>query len=185
MTTELDDFELEEIDFSWIDEFEPYKHYYLQDVETIHVHCAYLNQNQEIIKMNQEQIVLQNPNILSKEELSNIINKNNFLNDKKYILFSILKFNIDILPTHLHNFLEKNNPNNYDFLHIVENIDSSIEFKKCIGMFHDLNEITLFFQEFQEGPAKKKHKYTKRFLMNKLAKHRKTKKFPQAFKKTT
>ena len=177
MTSELEEFE--EIDFSWIDDFDamekPYEHYYLEDIQTIHVHFAYLNQNQEIIKMNQENVILQRPNILSKEELITLINKNNILNDKKYKLFSILKFNIDLDPIHLNNFLKKQDTSvNYNFLHVIKNIDN-IKFNKSIGMFHDLNEIMLFFEDYG---TKNKHKYTKRFLFNKLnqMKHRKTKK---------
>jgi hypothetical protein len=174
--------ELEEIDFSWIDQFEVYKHYYLEDIETIHVHYAYLNNNQEIIKMNQEQIILQSPNLLSKEEITNLSSRNNILDNKKYRLFSILQFNIDVEPKDLHNFLQENDDEKSketkekkcDFLHMFEKIQD-IRFNKSIGIFHDLNEIILFFEE-PEIKATKKHKYTKRFLLNKLMKHRKTKK---------
>ena len=167
--------ELEEIDFSWIDQFEIYKHYYLEDIETIHVHYAYLNEKQEIIKMNQEQIILQNLNLLSKEEVTTLVSRNHVLDNKKYRLFSILKFNIDIQPNELHNFLQdEKERKNHDFLQMFEKIED-IPFNKSIGMFHDLNEITLFFEE-PEIKHTKKHKYTKRFLLNKLMKHRKTKK---------
>jgi hypothetical protein len=168
--------ELEEIDFSWIDQFEAYKHYYLEDIETIHVHYAYLNDKQEIIKMNQEQIILQTPNLLSKEELTDLVARNNVLDNKKYRLFSIMKFNINIEPKDLHNFLQQdeNEKKTYDFLHVIEKIEPII-FNKSIGMFHDLNELTLFFEDAEIKPTKK-HKYTKRYLLNKLMKHRKTKK---------
>lgn len=174
MSSELG--ELEEIDFSWIDQFEVYKHYYLEDIETIHVHYAYLNDKQEIIKMNQEQIILETPNLLSKEELASLVARNNVLDNKKYRLFSILKFNINIEPKDLHNFLQEDEKEKrpHDFLHVIEKIES-ITFNKSIGMFHDLNEITLFFED-AEIKHTKKHKYTKRFLLNKLMKHRKTKK---------
>lgn len=171
--------ELEEIDFSWIDQFEIYKHYYLEDIETIHVHYAYLNDKQEIIKMNQEQIILQSPNLFSKEEITNLATRNNVLDDKKYRLFSILQFNIDVEPKDLHEFLQDEKENlkekkSHDFLHMFEKIQD-IPFKKSIGMFHDLNEIIFFFEEPEVKPTKK-HKYTKRFLLSKLMKHRKTKK---------
>lgn len=171
--------ELEEIDFSWIDQFEVYKHYYLEDIETLHVHYAYLNEKQEIVKMNQEQILLQTPNLFSKEELINLATRNTILDNKKYKLFSILQFNIDVEPKDLHSFLEEKEEKDsskkpHDFLHMFEN-PQDIPFKKSIGMFHDLNELILFFEEPQIKPTKK-HKYTKRFLLNKLMKHRKTKK---------
>ena len=76
---EIDELEeLEDIDFSWLDEFEntelKYKHYYLEDNYYIRINLVYLNSSCEIVKMKQEKVILQSLNLLSKEELIQLIN---------------------------------------------------------------------------------------------------------------
>lgn len=178
--------ELEEIDFSWLDEFEntelKYQHYYLEDIHSIRINFVYLNSLCEIVQMKQEKLILQSLNLLSKEELIELINNHSFLNEKKYKIFSILKFNLDLDPKHLNNFLKKTKKDKDDieigtqYLHIIKKI-APIPFNKTIGMFQDLNEIVLFFEE-DLGEKKidiaKKRKYTKRAI-KKWLKHRNTK----------
>ena len=177
--------ELEEIDFSWLNEFEDielkYQHYYLEDIHSIRINFVYLNSLCEIVQMKQENHILQSLNLLSKEELIGLINNHSFLNDKKYKVFSILKFNLDLEPKHLNNFLKKTKKDNIgigtQYLHVIKKI-GAIPFNKTIGMFQDLNEIVLFFEEdlgdIKKEDIIKKRKYTKRAIQ-KWLKHRKTK----------
>ena len=187
MSGELE--ELEELDFSWLDEFENtelnYQHYYLEDNHSVRINLVYLNSLCEIVKMKQEKVMLQSVNLLSKEELIQLINHHSFLHEKKYKVFSILKFNLDLEPRHLHNFLKKtktkvttnDNELGSQYLHVIHKI-ATIQFNKTIGLFQDLNEIVLFFEEDigsdKELDIKKKRKFTKRAIQ-KWLKHRKTK----------
>jgi hypothetical protein len=92
----------EELDESWIKKFEEidndYKIFYTEDISFIKLHYIYVNINNEIEKITQDKIILQNPGVLLKEELLGIIKDQTFLNGLKYSLLSILKFDNQRYP---------------------------------------------------------------------------------------
>ena len=141
----------EELDESWIKKFEEidndYKIFYTEDISFIKLHYIYVNINNEIEKITQDKIILQNPGVLLKEELLGIIKDQTFLNGLKYSLLSILKFDINLEPNHLNTFLKNKNKNmgNY-FLQSIKNL-GSIYFEKSIAMFHDINDIIIIFHK--------------------------------------
>jgi hypothetical protein len=111
-------------------------------VHSIKIKCVYINQENEIEKIKQENIVLGTPNYLSREEVMGII-KHNI--DCNYGLLSILKYNINLDPRNVRSFVTT--PNYEDtFLTMIKNIDD-IHWDTTISMFQDLNELTLFFYE--------------------------------------
>lgn len=143
--------EIEDLDISWINDFEKidneYKIYYTEEISFIKIHFIYINNNNEIEKVKEEKILLKNNGILLKEELLSLIKNNLLLNQLKYSLSSILKFNINIQPIHLKTFLRNKNPLlGNTFLQPVKHIDS-IKFDKTISMFHDINEVIIIFQQ--------------------------------------
>ena len=169
---------IDELDASWIQEFEnldnEYKHYYTEDITFIKVHSIYVNKNNEIDKMNEEKILLKTHSLLPKDDLLSIIKRNSFSNNIKYSLLSILKFNINIEPQHLTNFLKKKDKTIGDhFLQSVKNIDS-IKFDKTISMFQDINDILIIFHEKVFNPSRTYNR-TKKIFINSNTK-KKTKK---------
>ena len=150
MNNELND-NIEELDSAWLQEFEnldnKYKNYYTEDLSFIIMHSVYINKNNEIEKIKEEKVLLKNPGILQKEELLSTIKHNAFSNNIKYSLLSILKFNVNIEPIHLINFLKNKDKNiGNSFLQSVKNIDS-VKFDKSISMFHDINDILIIFHQ--------------------------------------
>ena len=148
MNTELND-NIEDLDSTWLQEFEnldnEYKNYYTEEISFIRIHSIYVNKNNEIEKIKEEKVLLKNNGILQKEELLGIIKHNSFSNNIKYSLLSLLKFNINIEPAHLNNFLRNKDKNiGNSFLQSVKNIDS-IKFEKSISVFHDINNILIIF----------------------------------------
>lgn len=146
---------LEDIDSSWLEEFEnldkEYKDFYTEDLSFIKLHCVYINKNNEIEKISEEKILLRTPGVLYKEEMIGLIKHNVYCNNIKYSLLSILKFNINIDPIYLKTFLKNKNKNKIEllgnnFLQSVKNIDT-IKFDKCISMFHDLNDLFILFYD--------------------------------------
>ena len=151
-----------ELDSKWIDDFDKldneYKSYYKEDLTFIKIHSIYVNLNNEIEKLTEEKIVLKTPGIILKNELLGLLKKNMYSNNIKYKLLSILKFNIDIEPYYLKQFLKyttNNSKNNIEnkvdlvnignqFLHINKNIDD-IYFDKSISMFHDINDLIFIY----------------------------------------
>lgn len=152
----MDD-QLEDIDASWLEEFDnldkEYKDFYTEELSFIKLHCIYINKNNEIEKISEEKILLKNPGVLSKEEIIGLIKHNVYCNNIKYSLLSILKFNINIDPIYLKTFLKNKNKDKdkmkllgNNFIQSVKNIDT-IKFDKSISMFHDLNDLLILFYD--------------------------------------
>ena len=185
---EKDDILIENIDSSWLEEFEnldkEYKDYYTEELETIKVHCIYINKNNEIERVIEDKMILKSPGLLSKEEIVSIIKHGSVCNQVKYSLLYILKYNINLEPIYLKTFL-RNKVSLKDigspFLQSVKNIDA-IKFDKCISMFHDLNDLFIIFYD------KDKSKLTNETgLTNDLTSNNRTKKVyinSSSFKKT-
>lgn len=151
------------LNISWLLEFEKtdkkFKPFYLSDVMSIHITCIYVNKSNEIeSKSSCKNINLLHPNVLSREEMIYLLKKNSFLNGIRYKLSSILKYNIDIIPSDL----LTNTINFQSFLHVIENIDS-MYWKKTIKMFGDMNELLFVFRE---NVSINKHTTTKKVYVN-------------------
>jgi len=182
MNNEKNSENIEDLDITWIEEFEKidneYKIYYTEELSFILIHSIYLNNNNEIEKIREEKILLKTPGILSKEELLSIIKHNSFSNEVKYSLLSILKFNINLEPIHLKTFLRNKNPSvGGSFLQSIKNIDA-IKFDKSITMFHDINEVLIIFYPKiikNEKIDQKTNNQTKKVFINSNTK-KKTKK---------
>ena len=152
-TNEID----KDIDFSWINEFEnvdkEYKNYYTEDLTVIKIHCIYVNNNNEIERVLEENIILKTPGLLSKEEIIGIIKHGMICNQVKYSLLYILRFNINLDPIYLKTFIKSKDHLSVigsNYLQSIKNIDT-IKFDKSISMFHDLNDLLIIF--YNKGPT--------------------------------
>lgn len=150
---EKDDLLIEDIDSSWLEEFEnldkEYKDYYTEELATIKIHCTYVNKNNEIERVIEDKIILKTPGLLSKEEIISIVKHGSICNQMKYSLLYILKYNINLEPNYLKTFLRNKallKDIGSPFLKSVKNINE-IKFDKCISMFHDLNELFIIFYD--------------------------------------
>jgi hypothetical protein len=148
----FDDKEEDDLDDSWINDFEnndkPYTEFYKDDIYTINMNIIYVNKSNDIEKVTEEVFFLQNPNIISREEIIGIIKKNSILNSNKYSLLSVIKYNITLNPEEITPFLKTTNFDYYneDFFTTLKNIDT-IYFEKTINMFQDLNTLFIIFYE--------------------------------------
>jgi len=141
-----------EIDISWINEFEKidkdYESLYMDDVMNITLHFVYINKENEIEKIIEKRFLLREKNKITKEELIGILKSHCFLDKKKHSISTILKYNIDLQPQDIRNFLiEKNNET---YLNVVRNIDD-ILLNRTISMFQDLNDLFILFYEKRIG----------------------------------
>ena len=136
----------ESLDTNWITHFETidnsYNVFYLDDVHSIKIKYIYINKENEIEKMKQENMILESPNYLSRDAVMSMI-KHNL--DSNYGLLSILKYNINLDPRHVKAFVATTNYEE-SFLTHIKNIDE-IHWDMTISMFQDLNELTFFFYE--------------------------------------
>lgn len=183
MTELLDldlDYTFEELDTSWLHEFEKidkeYTTYYTEDLLFVRVNYVYININQEITNLAENKYFFKTPNtnIITREDLIGLIKRNNIVNNKKYSLLSILKYNINIEPQNLKTFFRsKNRKIGETYLQSVKHIDS-IVFDKTISMFHDLNSLMIIFIEKDTSINKTSTNLlnaTKRIYINQIKHH--------------
>jgi hypothetical protein len=140
--------EITDLDDSWYNEFEitekDYSNYYKENITYVKLTCIYINKHNFIEKINEEKIFLEKENLLSKENIVAIIKRNNIINNIKYSLLSILKYNIDVDPAYLKTFLKMDTISSQTYLTSIKNIDC-IRFNPTIHMFHDLNNLFILF----------------------------------------
>ena len=135
--------------------------------------CIYVNNDNKITNVIKEVIVLQNENIVSRQELVDIIKKGSFFLDKRYSVLSILKYNIigkDIVEDNsdsdnsdsddsASSYGDKDDANtitsfisdcdidfNSSYLTVIKNIED-IHLENTLHSFQDLNEILILFYD--------------------------------------
>ncbi len=147
------------LDDEWIQNFEAqdllYKDFYKENVNYINIRFLYVNNEKSIIThLNNEPFFLKTPNIITKEEIFQLIKLNiKSINNKKYKLSEILKYNFALDVEDVKNYLQDIISTNY--ISKVNYIDDII-FEKSISMFQDLNEIIFIFTETSNNNLKTK-----------------------------
>jgi len=155
-----------ELDDKWIHEFENndklYKDFYKDDLYYISLKIIYINENNEIDKIKSNTLFFKTKNTIHYEEIIKILKTNAIENNIKYKLLSMLKYNINLEPNQILNYLEHYHTTNYNFnfLSIIKNIDT-IYFDQSITMFHDLNEFIIVFYQDNDR-ERKSNNYTKK-----------------------
>lgn len=147
-----------DLDTSWINEFEKvdkdYASFYLEDLSYIKVTILYINNSNEIEKIKEEKIIMSKPNCISREEIIGILKRNSINKDKKFTIMTMLKYNLDLEPVDVRNFL-LNNGNNSSYLSVIKDVDE-IYLNRSISMFQDLNNLIIIFYENEKIEKQKK-----------------------------
>jgi hypothetical protein len=153
-----DDINFHELDTSWIHDFEKedglYKDFYLEDLYFINLYYVYLNESNIIEKVKKDKYFFNEmqSNIVPKEDLFKIIVKNKNLNSGNYKLNCLFKYNCTVDPYNIITLLKNKTPitsefdPNNSYLSPITSIES-VEFKKTIMMFQDLNGIYIIYKK--------------------------------------
>ena len=153
-----DDINFQELDTSWIYDFEKedglYKDFYLENLYFINLYYVYLNESGTIEKIKKDKYFFNEiqSNIVPKEELFKIIVKNKNLNRENYKLNCLFKYNCTIDPCNIITFLKNKRPltvelePNNSYLSPITSIEN-VQFKKTIMMFQDLNCIYIIYKK--------------------------------------
>ena len=141
----------DDFDTDWINEFEKvdkdYASFYLEDLNYVKVTIVYVNNNNELEKIKEEKLFLQKSNNISREEIIGILKRNNTKDDKTFTIMTMLKYNFDLEPIDVRNFLlNSNNSEGDDYLSVVKDVDE-IVWNRTISMFQDLNNLIIIFYE--------------------------------------
>lgn len=149
-STSEDEDIIEDIDTSWIDEFkkdnEKYSDFYTEDVSNITIFFIYIDHKNNIENLSRDLMILDKKNTIVREQLIQVI-KQNHININKYKLISLFKYNIDIEPEEIYNFINKDDSSFNNRFFIQEKYLNDIIYKKTINIFQDLNSLFLIFKE--------------------------------------
>lgn len=164
--------EAENIDTSWINEFEEedesYSMFYKEKVDEIVACFVYINNTNTISFINKVPLKITD-GVLKKEDLVVLLKDKIHHEKKKYTPTSIFRWNLDLSPEDINNYAKEDAK--YDFLTKINEIND-ITFGDTISFF--CNENILYFIMNEDCSALKNR--TKKIYINKeKLKHRKTK----------
>jgi hypothetical protein len=168
--------EYNKLDDEWINNFEKtdklYQDFYKDDIYYINLRAFYINRENEIDKIKNEILLMKSPNIISREEIIEILKKNSLDNERRYTLLSMLRYNINLEPDEVKNYLLTRE--NKEFLSVIKNIDTVV-YEKTINMFQDLNDlIFIYYEKSHELKKLDLHNCTKKIYFRSLHTNKKT-----------
>ena len=162
----MNDLEPEQLlDDSWIQEFQEYNKFYLDDVCVLRIVCVYMDVEKNITNIKKEQIMMKNVNQLSKEEMVELLKKNSLQNKKIYKIKGILKYNIDLEPSSVEAFLKSSSLPS--FLSHLQHIQD-IPFQPTINMFQDMNDLFFIYldnPQQEKSEMQQEHSTTKKVVL--------------------
>ena len=125
--------EYNNLDDEWINEFNKidklYEDFYKDDLYYINLRVIYVNRENEIDKIKHESFLMNRPNKILNEEIIELLKKNSIDNNRRYTLLSILRYNINLDPEEIKNYLK--NGENKEYLSVIKNIET-ITFDRTI-----------------------------------------------------
>ena len=136
-----------DLDTSWIDEFnqeeKKYHEFYKQEINGVRIVLFFINENDELFSSKKYHVRLEN-NIITKNQILNILKNNITYNNDSYTPSFILKFNIDLDPEHIEDFIK--NPHLFNFL-TIENYMTNIHWNKTIQNLQSLNTLYVLMRK--------------------------------------
>jgi len=162
------------LDTSWIDDFKKtennYNEFYKEPVTSINIFLLYVNKDNELEHIHSDKCLLNENGLFKREIIISFIKRYQLLFSINYKLLSLLKYNIDLDPLEINDFINEDaQVSNQRFLHSEKYLED-IHFKESIHMFQDLN--ALFFLFYEDKP---KFNNTKRVKLSTAHDKRKTK----------
>jgi hypothetical protein len=121
------------------------KKFKLKRIKHINVYLTYINAQNEIETISRNKLYIENKkNIISRNQLVDIIKNNQRKNNISYKLISIMVYNINVTPETLSDYIEK--PEDFITLFTLSRIDS-FELQSTISMLKEFNAMYFFFFE--------------------------------------
>jgi len=138
------DTDSEDLDTEWLDQYKAeesnYSNFYKEPTTSIKLYLLY-NKEQEIVHVEKSQCLLENGK-LSRERLIALIKHYETREFIKYKLTTLIRYNIDLNPVDVEDYVNDNTPNDDRFLS-AEKYLNDICYEDSIHMLQDLN--ALFF----------------------------------------
>jgi hypothetical protein len=121
------------------------KKFKLKRIKHINVYLTYINAQNEIETISRNKLYIENKkNIISRNQLVDVIKNNQRKNNISYKLISIMVYNINVTPETLSDYIEK--PGDFITLFTLSRIDS-FELQSTISLLQEFNAMYFFFFE--------------------------------------
>jgi hypothetical protein len=143
------------LDTQWLDEFNhaerSYNEFYKEPVAAINIYFLYVSKENELEHIHSDKCLLQEKGTIKREIIISFIKRYQLLFSIHYKLLALLKYNIDLEPLEIKDFIaEATTQTNDRFMHSEKYLED-IQFKDSIHMFQDLN--ALFFIFYEDKPS--------------------------------
>ena len=156
--TETEDAD-ENLDTSWIQQFEAeeynYNDFYKEPITSILFYVLYIK-DKELIHVDSNRCILENGN-LNRERLVSLI-KQYETREIKYKLTGLLRYNIDLNPEEIRDFINEENVS--DRFMTAEKYLNTIHYNDSIHMFQDLNALYFIYEATSEAHVNQTKKIT-------------------------
>ena len=133
------------LDTSWIKQFKNEEHnyndFYKEQITSIMSYVLYIK-DKELIHVESNRCLLENGN-LNRERIISLI-KHYEIREIKYKLTGLLRYNIDLNPEEIHDFINEEISN--DRFITFEKYLNNIHYNDSIHMFQDLNALYFIFE---------------------------------------
>ena len=131
-------------------------------LNNIKTYITYINSDNEIEIINQKKIYLNNnDNIVTRNQLIEVIKNSQKKHNIKYKLISIMVYNIHVTPESLPSYIE--NPNDFISLYTLNRIES-FELQPTLRLLKKYNGIYFFFFECPEQASESKTQVSRQEL---------------------
>jgi hypothetical protein len=135
----------ENLDTSWIQQFKAeeynYNDFYKEPITSILFYVLYIK-DKELIHLDSNRCLLEN-GTLTRERIIALI-KQYEIREIKYKLTALLRYNIDLNPEEIHDFMNEENVS--DRFMTAEKYLNTIHYNDSIHMFQDLNALYFIYE---------------------------------------
>lgn len=149
----------ENLDTSWIKQFKAeeynYNDFYKEPITSILFYVLYIK-DKELIHVDSNRCILENGN-LNRERLVSLI-KQYETREIKYKLTGLLRYNIDLNPEEIRDFINEENVS--DRFMTAEKYLNTIHYNDSIHMFQDLNALYFIYEATSEAHVNQTKKIT-------------------------
>jgi hypothetical protein len=167
------------IDLSWLSKFEEeeiaYRDFYAEDVIHVKLYFCYINtESDHIENVTKETLFLQEKGILTRAQLINCIKRGQCHNQISYKLYALLRYNINLTPDEVPEFLKGDGENYRTRFLTSEKYLNDIIFPTTINIFNDLNAFFIIFKSKSVTDVTNKYNNTTRRIKFTSSTHRRT-----------
>jgi hypothetical protein len=165
--SDIDEIDEIDIDIDKIKKAEQvYNDFYKEPVSSIAIYLLYVSKANELQHVKTSRCLLAENGLLKREIIISFIKRYQHKCAIKYKLLSLLRYNIDLEPTEINDFLEEDIVFNDSRFITSEKYLNDVIYKETINMFQDLNALYFIFYE---EPVNSAHQLTRRVILTTAA----------------